>query len=77
MRGPPELCAEGRCTISLIDTLRYSWNPQYTKRHHALGGKMVPPEERLKPLLIAAPFLAVAFFWRVLTLCVYFARSCG
>lgn len=35
------------------------------KLHHALGGKMVPPEERLKPLLISAPALAVAFFWSV------------
>ena len=41
----------------------FSWNPKYMKLHRALGGKMVPPEERLKPLLISAPALAVAFFW--------------
>ncbi|GAA5966389.1 hypothetical protein JCM8115_002855 [Rhodotorula mucilaginosa] len=41
----------------------FYWNPKYMKIHHALGGKMVPPEERLKPLLISAPALAVAFFW--------------
>lgn len=42
-----------------------SWNPKYTKEMHKRAPKMVPPEERLKPLLIAAPLLAVAFFWYV------------
>lgn len=40
-----------------------SWNPKYMKLSRQMQGKMVPPEERLKPLLIAAPMLAVAFFW--------------
>ncbi|GAA5870316.1 hypothetical protein JCM3774_004639 [Rhodotorula dairenensis] len=48
--------------VGVLGYLFY-WNPQYMKRHRALGGKMVPPEERLKPMLIAAPFLAIAFFW--------------
>ncbi|BGP55112.1 hypothetical protein JCM8202v2_002707 [Rhodotorula sphaerocarpa] len=39
------------------------WNPKYMKLSRQMQGKMVPPEERLKPLLIAAPMLAVAFFW--------------
>ena len=32
-------------------------------KHRARKGKMVPPEERLKPLMVAAPAFAVAFFW--------------
>ncbi|GAA5982241.1 hypothetical protein JCM10908_004797 [Rhodotorula pacifica] len=41
----------------------FYFNPKYMKIHHSLGGKMVPPEERLKPLFLAAPLLAVGFFW--------------
>lgn len=37
------------------------------RKHHALKGKMVPPEERLKPLMVAAPLFAISFFWFGLT----------
>lgn len=33
------------------------------RKHHELQGKMVPPEERLKPLMVAAPAFAASFFW--------------
>lgn len=39
------------------------FNPRYTKLHHSLNGRSVPPEERLKPLLIPAVLMPVAFFW--------------
>ncbi|GAA6036911.1 hypothetical protein NBRC10512_001275 [Rhodotorula toruloides] len=41
----------------------FYFNPQYMKKHRALRPKMVPPEERLKPMVIASPLFAVAFFW--------------
>ena len=37
------------------------------KKHRARKGKMVPPEERLKPLMLAAPLFALSFFWFGLT----------
>lgn len=37
------------------------------KKHHAVKPKMVAPEERLKPLMLAAPLFAVSFFWFGLT----------
>jgi multidrug resistance protein len=40
-----------------------TFNRTYMKKHHALKGKMVPPEERLKPLMLAAPAFAISFFW--------------
>lgn len=39
------------------------FNRQYMKIHRAIKPRMVPPEERLKPLLYAAPLFAVSFFW--------------
>lgn len=33
------------------------------RKHHALKPKMVPPEERLKVLMVAAPMLPISFFW--------------
>ncbi|GAA5924642.1 hypothetical protein JCM3775_005432 [Rhodotorula graminis] len=39
------------------------FNRQYMKIHHAIKPHMVPPEERLKPLMYAAPALAISFFW--------------
>lgn len=41
------------------------FNRQYMRIHHAIKPHMVPPEERLKPLMYAAPALAVSFFWCV------------
>ena len=41
------------------------FNRQYMKVHHAIKPHMVPPEERLKPLMYAAPALAISFFWCV------------
>lgn len=41
------------------------FNRQYMKIHHAIKPHMVPPEERLKPLMYAAPALAISFFWCV------------
>ncbi|KAL8287242.1 hypothetical protein RQP46_003694 [Phenoliferia psychrophenolica] len=41
----------------------FYYNKQYTKLHHEMSPKSVPPEVRLKPLLFAAPALAVGFFW--------------
>ncbi|KAK4703929.1 hypothetical protein P7C70_g2283, partial [Phenoliferia sp. Uapishka_3] len=41
----------------------FGFNKQYEKLHHELAPRSVPPEVRLKPLLFAAPALAVAFFW--------------
>lgn len=34
-------------------------NKTYMKKHHALKPKMVPPEERLKILMVAAPLLVM------------------
>lgn len=39
------------------------FNKKYIQKHRARKGQMVPPEERLKPLMIAAPAFAVSFFW--------------
>lgn len=41
----------------------FYYNKVYVKKHHQMKGKMVPPEERLKPLMLAAPCLVIAFFW--------------
>ncbi|KAK4056904.1 hypothetical protein OIO90_002154 [Microbotryomycetes sp. JL221] len=41
----------------------FYFNPQYMKIHRSLKGKMVPPEERLRPLFYAAPIFAICFFW--------------
>lgn len=41
----------------------FYFNKVYMRKHHELKGKMVPPEERLKPLMVAAPAFAVSFFW--------------
>lgn len=39
------------------------FNKVYMRKHHAMKPKMVPPEERLKPLMVAAPAFAISFFW--------------
>ncbi|CEQ40292.1 SPOSA6832_01927 [Sporobolomyces salmonicolor] len=39
------------------------FNRQYMKMHHDIKPRMVPPEERLRPLFYASPLFAVAFFW--------------
>ncbi|GAA5880257.1 hypothetical protein JCM1840_003411 [Sporobolomyces johnsonii] len=39
------------------------FNRQYMKLHHDIKPRMVPPEERLRPLFYASPLFAVAFFW--------------
>ena len=45
----------------------FYFNKVYMKKHRARKGKMVPPEERLKPLMLAAPLFALSFFWFGLT----------
>lgn len=42
----------------------FYYNKQYTKLHHELAPRSVPPEVRLKPLLFAAPALAVYVSFR-------------
>jgi multidrug resistance protein len=41
----------------------FYYNPKYMAKHRTKKGQMVPPEERLKPLMLAAPLFAVSFFW--------------
>ncbi|GAA6039859.1 hypothetical protein JCM8097_006766 [Rhodosporidiobolus ruineniae] len=41
----------------------FYFNRQYMKLHRAMRPRQVPPEERLKPLMYAAPLFAAAFFW--------------
>ncbi|GJN88991.1 hypothetical protein Rhopal_001962-T1 [Rhodotorula paludigena] len=41
----------------------FYFNRKYMAMHRALRPKMVPPEERLKPLLYAGPLFAMSFFW--------------
>lgn len=49
-------------TIATVIYALY-FNKIYMAKHQARKGKMVPPEERLKPLMVAAPLFAIAFFW--------------
>ena len=41
----------------------FYYNPDYTKQMKAIAPRPVPPEIRLKPLLIAAPAMVISFFW--------------
>ncbi|KDE08728.1 hypothetical protein MVLG_01183 [Microbotryum lychnidis-dioicae p1A1 Lamole] len=52
-------------TGGVIGVLTYIFyfNKKYKQYHHLLEGKPVPPEYRLVPLMCAAPFFAVSFFW--------------
>ncbi|SCV72568.1 BQ2448_4105 [Microbotryum intermedium] len=52
-------------TGGIIGVLTYIlyFNKKYKEYHHSLNGKPVPPEYRLVPLMCAAPFFAVSFFW--------------
>ncbi|BGP39645.1 hypothetical protein JCM10450v2_003616 [Rhodotorula kratochvilovae] len=43
------------------------FNRKYMAIHRAIKPRMVAPEERLKPLMYAAPAFALAFFWFGLT----------
>ncbi|GAA5963648.1 hypothetical protein JCM3765_003529 [Sporobolomyces pararoseus] len=41
----------------------FYFNRQYMKKHRAAKGRGVAPEQRLIPLFVSAPGLAIAFFW--------------
>lgn len=51
------------------------FNKVYMRKHHELKPKMVPPEERLKPLMVAAPAFAISFFWGELVCLLYVLQS--
>ncbi|KAI5477609.1 hypothetical protein MNV49_006096 [Pseudohyphozyma bogoriensis] len=52
--------------IGVLSYIFY-FNPAYKRKHHELGGKPVPPEVRLIPICVAAPGLAISFFWIAFT----------
>ncbi|KAK4049005.1 hypothetical protein OIV83_004366 [Microbotryomycetes sp. JL201] len=56
------LALTGGGAIAVLIYVFY-FNPQYSRKHKAMQGKMVPPEFRLRPLFYAAPIFAVCFFW--------------
>ncbi|KAM0749464.1 MFS general substrate transporter [Meredithblackwellia eburnea MCA 4105] len=46
-----------------VVTYIFYFNKKYTRKLVASKPKPVAPEERLEPMLWAAPFLAISFFW--------------